>query len=341
MPGGLPDGAAVEAVRDGLTLCPGFIDLQVNGGGGVLLNDDPSVAGMAAIAAAHRALGTVAILPTLISGSVMQVGAALRAAATPPFGVIGLHLEGPHLAPARRGIHPAAAIRPLTQRDLEVLLGFPGRLLVTLAPERVPPTAISLLAEGGRAVFAGHTEADAATMTRALAAGLRGVTHLFNAMPGPTARAPGPAGTAMDDARCMAGIILDRLHVDPAMVRLAWRVMGPDRLFLVSDAMPTVGSEYSGFRLGGTEIRLAEGRLTGPDGTLAGAHLCLAEAVRSAVAIGIPAADALRMATATPAACMGMIDRGRVAAGWRADLVALDAGLRVIGVWQGGVRLQN
>jgi N-acetylglucosamine-6-phosphate deacetylase len=328
-PGGLPPEAVAKLVSEELTLCPGFVDLQVNGGGGLLLNDDPSTACMAAIAAAHRALGTVAILPTLISGSLAQVHAVLRAAATPVPGVLGVHLEGPHLALARRGIHPASAIRPLAAEDLNELLGFAGRLLVTLAPECVPPATLARLAGAGVSVFAGHSEADAATMRRALGDGLRGVTHLFNAMPGPLARAPGVAGTALDDVRCMAGIIVDGLHVDPAMVHLAWRAMGPERLFLVSDAMPTVGAATQGFRLGETEIRLAEGRLTGPDGTLGGAHLCLAEAVRHAVAMGIPEADALRMATATPAAAIGAAC-GRIAPNATATLIALDQALCVL-----------
>jgi N-acetylglucosamine-6-phosphate deacetylase len=327
-PGGVPDEAERHMLPAGHMIAPGYIDLQVNGGGGVLLNDDPSAVAMASIAAAHRALGTAAILPTLISGSPAQVERALSAAVPPIPGVIGLHVEGPHLAPSRRGIHPESAIRPLTDPDLDQLCAFPDRLLVTLAPERVAPSAIARLTERGVIVFAGHTEADAQTMRRALDAGLRGITHLFNAMPGPTARAPGPAGTALDDPRCMAGIILDRLHVDPAMVRLAWRCMGPDRLFLVSDAMPTVGATTTSFRLGDTEIRLADGRLTGPDGTLGGAHLCLAEAVRHAIAIGIPAGDALRMATSTPARAIGT-DHGRIAPGVQANFIVLDSDFRM------------
>jgi N-acetylglucosamine-6-phosphate deacetylase len=336
-------GVVPESLPPDTILAPGFIDLQVNGGGGVLLNNDVSADAMRAIAAAHARAGTTSILPTLISGSRADVAAALGAAAQPMPGVAGVHIEGPFIAPARHGIHPVAAIRPLEDADI-ALLSAPRRfpLMVTVAPDAVPADRIAALARAGVVVFAGHTDATFEQTRAGLDSGITGFTHLYNAMSPLASRAPGVVGTALAEHDAYAGIIVDGHHVHPAAVRAAFAAKGADRLFLVSDAMSTAASDSEQFVLYGKTIRLRDGRLTDDAGTLAGAHLTMAEAVRNAVrAAGIPLAAALRMATGTPAACMGLHDRGRLVAGCRADLVALDAGLRVIGVWQGGVRLGN
>jgi N-acetylglucosamine-6-phosphate deacetylase len=332
---------AREHLPPGWTLSPGLVDLQVNGGGGVLLNDAPDQAGIAAIAAAHRALGTTALLPTLISGGAETVAGligALAGAMESIPGILGLHLEGPHLAPARRGIHPAASIRPLLPADLEILCApHPGRRVLTLAPETLPDGALATLARAGNIVFAGHTEAGWAQIAAARAGGLRGVTHLFNAMRQIGPREPGTVGAALCIEGLYAGLILDGLHVHPANAALALRLLGPQRLFLVSDAMPTVGGAGAAFRIGATEVRLDGGRLAAANGTLGGAHLCLAEAVRNAMTLlGATLADALRMATSTPAAAIGADDVGRLGAGARADLIALDAAASPRAVWSGG-----
>ncbi len=336
-------GVVAEPLPPDTILAPGFIDLQVNGGGGLLLNNGISPDAMRDIAAAHARAGTTSILPTLISGSRADIAAALDAARHSMAGVAGLHIEGPFIAPARHGIHPVAAIRPMEDADLALLSAprdFP--LLVTLAPDAVPADRIVALARAGVVVFAGHSDATCEQAGEGVRAGIAGFTHLYNAMSPLASRAPGVVGAALAERDAYAGIIVDGHHVYPAAVRVAFAAKGAARLFLVSDAMATAASDADRFVLYGRTITLRNGRLTDDAGTLAGAHLTMAEAVRNAVRLaGIPLADALRMATATPAACMGMIDRGRVAAGWRADLVALDAGLRVIGVWQGGVRLQN
>ena len=342
-----PAGVAVETLPEDAVLAPGFVDLQVNGGGGVLFNDDPSAERLRHIAAAHARLGTTSLLPTLISGPPPLRRAAMAAvrdalAAGVP-GIAGLHLEGPFIAPARRGIHPRAHLAQPTEADLAAMRApFPAPLLLTLAPDLVPPDAVAALAEAGVSVFLGHADATLEQAAAALAAGARGFTHLYNAMSQLGSRAPGMVGAALDSATATAGIIIDGLHVHPAAIRLAFARLGPTRLFLVSDAMPTVGDDAAtaGFVLDGRRIRLADGRLTDDAGTLAGAHLSMAEAVRNAVRlVGLPLAAALGMASATPAACIGLADRGRIAAGARADLVALDAELRVIAVWQGGQRL--
>jgi N-acetylglucosamine-6-phosphate deacetylase len=326
----------------GVTLAPGFIDLQVNGGGDALLNDDPSVETVARIAAAHRRFGTTGLLPTLITdhpeklaGLGMIAGEAL---AVP--GVLGFHLEGPHLNIARKGIHPPEFVRPMTPEDRERIAGFArhGRSLVTLAPELAPEGAIEALAAAGLKVSAGHTEAMAAEMTAAADQGLTSVTHLFNAMRQMTAREPGVVGAALADERLAAGIIPDGICVSALNLKAAYRAIGADRLILVTDAMPTAGGRLASFRLQGREIRLAEGRLTDAGGTLAGAHLTMNEAVRNAVAMmGASLADALRMASATPARFLGLDrERGRIAPGFHADLVAFDAAFTITRTWIAG-----
>jgi N-acetylglucosamine-6-phosphate deacetylase len=341
-PGELPDGVPCEVLPADQFLAPGYVDLQVNGGGDVLFNDRIDAAGLGAIAAAHRALGTTSLFATLISPSRAQIAAALDLLAAPLAGIAGLHLEGPFLAPARRGIHPAASILTWQADDL-ALLSRPiaGRVLVTLAPECVPPGTARQLAKAGVRVFAGHSAARQDQLAAELPA-LTGATHLFNAMSQITPREPGLVGAILGDGAAMAGIILDGLHVHPANAALALRLIGPDRLFLVSDAMSTVGGQRGSLRLGETEITLNDGRLTGPDGTLGGAHLSMAEAVRNCVAFGgASLADALRMATATPARAAGLEDCGRLAPEMPAALIALDGGLRVRGVWEPSHALQT
>jgi N-acetylglucosamine-6-phosphate deacetylase len=317
----------------GSLIAPGFVDLQVNGGGGTQLNDDPSPRAVTAIAAAHRRFGTTGFLPTLISDDIAVLEALAEAA--PDIlkipGVLGFHLEGPWLNPGRRGIHQAAHIRSIDARTRAAILRFAaqGRSLVTLAPEAVPAGTIADLAGAGLRVAAGHTLADSAAMARAAGEGLTGVTHLFNAMAPIAARAPGVPGFAFDDDRILAGIICDGLHVDALTLRMAFRLMGPERLFLVTDAMASLGSDRTNFKLCGVDVRLENGKLLGPDGTLAGAHLDMASAVRNATTLmGASLEAALAMASTTPARFLGLDrERGRIARGFAADFVHLDAGL--------------
>lgn len=326
----------------GALAAPGFVDLQVNGGGGALVNADPSLSTIRRIADTHRRFGTTSLLPTLISDDPERMEALLaiadQALAIP--GVIGFHLEGPHINAARRGIHPERAIRLLGVADHERLAGFgrSGRSLVTLAPECVGKGDINRLAKAGLTVSAGHSAATAQEIGAAIAEGLGGVTHLFNAMSQITPREAGLVGAALDDARLCAGIIADGIHVAPANLRLAFRLLGADRLMLVSDAMPSVGAAGGGFDLAGQRIVLENGRLTGPDGTLAGAHLTLDQAVRYATRLmGARLSEALAMASLTPARFLGLDGEiGRLAPGRRADLVVLDEGLEVIDTLIGG-----
>ena len=343
----VPPGAERIELPADHVLAPGFVDAQVNGGGGVLFNDAPDPATLRRIATAHAGAGTTALLPTLISGSRPQLRAALAAvraaiAAGVP-GIAGLHLEGPFIARTRRGIHPADAVTTMTDDDLALLCEpFPAPLLVTLAPEIVPPAHVHRLAGAGVVVFAGHTDADYAAAIAGLHAGITGFTHLFNAMSGFTARAPGVVGAALDQAGAFSGIIADGRHVHDASLRIAFAAKGPDALLLVSDAMPTAAADSTGFAFNGERIRLIDGRLVNEAGTLAGAHLTMAGAVRHAVRhAGLKLAAVLRMATLTPARAVGLGDRGRIAVGCLADLVVLDGELRVAAVWQRGNRVKE
>lgn len=326
----------------GAILAPGFVDLQVNGGGGVLLNDDPTPEAMRAIARAHRRFGTTGCLPTLITDTRARTQAAIAAARSSAGrdGVLGVHLEGPFISPARSGVHRPDRIAHATSDDLDWLadLGKAGTSLVTLAPECVPPGFVRGLTAAGVRVSVGHSEATAEDVMRAVADGLSGVTHLFNAMPPLAGRAPGIIGAALAEPRLTAGLIVDGLHVDLISVRAAFAAKGADGIALVTDAMPTVGASTDHFQLMGRTITLKDGRLTSENGTLAGAHLDMASAVRNAVRLaGVPLEDALRAASLTPARFLGLDgERGIIRAGAYADLVALTPELEVIATWVEG-----
>lgn len=344
--GGLPSDVRRTELDGGL-LAPGFIDVQVNGGGGVMLNDAPTVESMAAIAAAHRRGGTTGLLPTLITDRPAVTDAAIEAAAQAVDkvpGVLGLHLEGPHLWPGRRGVHAAELMRPLTEADLDHLIAAKTRigvLHITVAVEQAPPPLIRRLAEAGIVVSLGHSDAGYEDACRAMDAGARGVTHLYNAMSQLGHRAPGLVGAALDTGSVWCGIIADGHHVHPVALAAAIRAKrGPGRIFLVTDAMPTVGAEGDRFEIYGQEVRRSNGRLTLADGTLAGSDIDMVTGLRFAVAhLDVSLDEALRMASLYPAMLLGLDDRrGRIAPGMIADLVHLDDSLEVRATWVGGQR---
>ncbi|HEY7229682.1 MAG TPA: N-acetylglucosamine-6-phosphate deacetylase [Pseudolabrys sp.] len=341
-PGEVPSDWPQSRVPAGAFVTAGFIDMQVNGGGGVLLNDQPTAEGMRAIARAHRRFGTTACLPTLITDTREQIQSAIMAARSVAGrdGVLGLHLEGPFISPRRPGVHrPDRIVEPVAG-DLERLceLAGAGHSLVTLAPECVPAGFVMTLAAAGVRISIGHSEASAAVVTKAVTEGATGVTHLFNAMPPFSAREPGIVGTALSDPRLTAGLIVDGIHVDPVAVRAAFAAKGADRIALVTDAMPTVGGSVDHFELVGRAIKLVDGRLTTEEGTLAGAHLDMASAVRNAVRLAnVSLEDALRAASLTPAQFLGVAnERGAIVPGARADLVALTDSLMVTATWVDG-----
>ena len=326
----IPAGTQVVDLAGGYLL-PGFIDTQVNGGGGVLFNDHPTVEGIRAITEAHRPFGTTGLLPTLISDDLEVVKQALAAAGEAiergiP-GVLGVHIEGPFLNPERRGVHDAQKIRKLTREIIEALEPLNnGPSLLTLAPETIEAEWVAELTRKGFIVCCGHSNATQAQVKQALDQGLRGFTHLFNAMSPLTSREPGVVGQALADSGSWCGIIADGHHVAPVSLDVAFRCKGRDKLMLVTDAMPSVGSANHEFVLLGQRITVKDGVCLDERGTLAGAALDMATAVLNMSRLtSCSLADACTMASTTPATFLGIEnERGRIEAGLYADLVIMD-----------------
>ncbi|RCK21696.1 N-acetylglucosamine-6-phosphate deacetylase [Thalassospira lucentensis] len=328
---------------NGQMLAPGLIDVQVNGGGGVLLNDQPTVDGVRAIMQAHRKYGTTAMLPTLITDHRGKMEAAIAAvtdaidAGVP--GIVGIHLEGPYLNPERKGVHSADIIRPMEDDAIELLTRLSnGRILVTMAPEKAAKGTIKALADKGVLVCAGHTAGNYAHIQSAIDEGLRGFTHLFNAMSPMTHREPGVAGAAMADDTTWCGLIADGYHVHPAVLKVAIHAKATGKIMLVTDAMPTVGADDKRFTLGGEEIIAADGRCALADGTLAGSDLDMISAVKNCVEmVGLDLGEALRMASLYPAEFLKLDDKmGRIAPGYQADMILFDDAFNVSRSWING-----
>jgi N-acetylglucosamine-6-phosphate deacetylase len=328
----------------GQILLPGFIDVQVNGGGGVLFNDDPSPESIRAIGSAHRRFGTTGFLPTLISDDLDTIGQAIAAVqasldAQLP-GALGIHIEGPFLNWARRGVHDPKHLRRLDNAVISLLCSLRGgRTVLTLAPEMTTTDMIAQLSARGILISAGHSDANFAQTSAAIAHGVRGFTHLFNAMAPLAPREPGIVGAALYDDSTWCGIIVDGHHVDPVMLKLALRCKRHDRFMLVTDAMPPVGSPEPSFVLQGRTIHVKDGVCRDENGVLAGTGLDMATAVRNAVSLlGLELAEAARMASEYPAAFLGL-DRelGRIAPGYRANLALLDDDLQVRRTWIEGI----
>ena len=333
---------------DGALLLPGFLDLQVNGGGGVLFNDSPSVEAIRAIGSAHRRFGTTGFLPTLISDDLDVVAraiAAVRSAIESGVpGVLGIHIEGPFLNVERKGVHDPAKLRELDTSAVGLLTSLRiGRTLVTLAPEMTTPEIIRGLVAAGVVVSAGHTNATYAQITTALRHGLTGFTHLFNAMSPLTGREPGTVGAALEDTASWCGIIVDGLHTNPVVLRIALRCKPQERFMLVTDAMPSVGTNFTSFELQGRRILVSGTVCVDEDGRLAGSNIDMASCVRNAVEmLGVSLPQAVRMGSEWPAEFLGLgNDTGRIAAGYRANLVATDDQLRVLETWIDGRSTQD
>lgn len=307
----IPAEAAIQDIAG--TASPGFTDLQVNGGGDTLLNIDPTPEGLLRIAAAHHALGTVEILATVITDEIDIIARAADAVIElgPHTRIAGLHIEGPHIAPVRRGTHAADLVRPMDERTLGILRRLRKAqvtTMITVAPEAVTLDQIREMDQMGVIVSLGHTDTTAEDAQAAFSAGARCVTHLFNAMSQIQNRAPGLVGAAIN-SDVYAGIICDGHHVADSLVGMAIRARPvPDRMFLVSDAMPTVGGSPA-FTLYGQTIRLQDGRLVNQEGSLAGAHVTMFQAVQRLVShTGTSLETALRMATSIPRAVIAHKD---------------------------------
>lgn len=338
------DATVVDA--HGLLLVPGFIDLQVNGGGGALLNAQPTLESIRQICSAHAKFGTTALLPTLITDTrevrSATIAAGLQAKAAGVPGFLGLHLEGPHLSVARKGAHDPALIRPMDDADLKEMLDCAralGILMVTVAPENATKEQVRALADAGAVVSLGHTDVGYETAVSYAKAGARTVTHLFNAMSGLGHREPGVVGAALATGTLHAGLIADGYHVDPASMGVALRAKnGPGQIFLVTDAMSPIGTDMTSFELNGREILRHGGRLTLADGTLAGADIDMLSSVRFVhEKLRLPVEEALRMASAYPADAMGISShKGRLLPGADADFVLLTPELAMGSTWVGG-----
>ncbi|HEX8757779.1 MAG TPA: N-acetylglucosamine-6-phosphate deacetylase [Steroidobacteraceae bacterium] len=344
----LPDGhpscrGATRIDLGGNMLLPGFIDSQVNGGGGVLFNDSPHIETIRRIGLAHRRFGTTGFLPTLISADLDVVDRAIAAVrgaleADVP-GVLGIHIEGPFLNVERKGVHDPAKLRELDTSAVALLTSLRvGRTLVTLAPEMTKPELIQRLAQSGVIVSAGHTNATYAEVAVALQHGLTGFTHLFNAMSQLTAREPGVVGAALESLDSWCGIIVDGQHTAPAVLRLALRCKPSRRFMLVTDAMPSVGTEARSFKLQGRDISVAGSVCIDEDGRLAGSNIDMASSVRNGVSLlGIALPEAVRMASLYPAEFLGLShELGRIEPGYRANLVVADEHLNILDTWIDG-----
>ena len=330
----------------GAMLVPGFIDTQVNGGGGFLFNDAPSVRTIRTIASAHARFGTTGMLPTLITDELDVIRAAIAAVDAAieqdvP-GILGIHIEGPFINTKRKGIHAADQIRALDAEGLAVLTSLRrGSTLVTLAPEMVDPAMIAELVAAGVIVAAGHTAATYQEVNRALDAGVSGFTHLFNAMSPLTSREPGVVGAALGSDSSWCAMIVDGHHVSPATLRLALRCKPADRVMLVTDAMPTTGDDRTSFMLQGRQINRDAGRLVAEDGTLAGSDLDMATAVRNAhQMLGVSLEQAFAMASRIPASFLGLgSSLGRIAPGYSASLTVIDDTLTTVAAYANGERI--
>ena len=327
-------------------LVPGFVDLQVNGGGGALFNTTPTVSAIRTICETFWQFGTTACLPTLVTDTPevtdRAVEAGRDAAAQGMRGFLGLHLEGPHLSIARKGAHDPALIRPFSENDLQRLIharsGMPN-LLTTVAAETVTPEEIKEIVKAGVVVSIGHSDASYKVVAEAVDAGASMATHLFNAQSQMGNREPGVVGAALDLGKVSAGLIADGIHVHPATMGAALRgKRGPGHIFLVTDAMSLTGTESDSFTLTGRTVFRKDGALRLADGTLAGADLTMIQAIATIHnKVGLELDEALRMASLYPAEAMGIADRyGHLKRGARADMVLLTDDLQVRTTWIAG-----
>ena len=332
-----------KRVLKGGLLVPGFIDVQVNGGGGALLNDNPTITTVRRIAESHRKFGTTGMLPTVITDApevLSKAIAAVKAARAENIpGVLGIHIEGPFLDKERKGAHEAQFIREMTEADVAQIANADcGSIMLTLAPNRVAPTLIKSLTGMGVLVSLGHSDASLAEVTKALASGARAFTHLFNAMSQMNGREPGMVGAALTDRNSYCGLISDGYHVHDAAMKVALAAKPRDRMMLVTDAMPTAAGGPDSFELQGRMVRREKGKLLLDDGTLAGSNLTMDEAVRYCVErLGVTLEDALRMASLNPASFLRHDhELGRIKPGYLASLVHLDDDLHVLETWIDG-----
>jgi N-acetylglucosamine-6-phosphate deacetylase len=327
---------------------PGYIDLQVNGGGGALFNDSPSLDKLKTIMAAHAQFGTTAMMPTLITDKIeVMIQAAdviSNAIANKMPGILGIHFEGPHLSAAKKGTHSLALIRPISDEEWHVFSRKDiGQVMVTLAPETVRPEDITRMVALGIKVCLGHTNADFSTAQAAVNAGATGFTHLFNAMSPLQGREPGVVGCALLNDNTQCGLIVDGHHVDYASCQLAIKTKPAGGVFLVTDAMPPVGTNLTEFPLYDRMVYVENGKLTSTTGELAGSSLDMSTAVKNThLKLNISLGESLRMASLYPAQYLyreQTLRRGALTVGMQADMIVLNDDLSVSETWIGGKKL--
>ena len=334
----LPKDLPIGLDLKGQTLAPGFIDLQVNGGGGVMFNSAPSVESLRIIADAHRQYGSTGIYPTLITASFdamrKAIAAVTQAIDEGVDGILGIHLEGPFLNPERKGAHAQEKFCIIDDEGFDIVTSLSkGKTLITIAPELTSPSMISKIVEAGVVVSAGHSSANFDECELALNAGLSGFTHLYNAMTPLQSRAPGMVGAALANENSWFGIIADGFHMHPAAFKVAVSAKQKGGAILVTDAMSTVGSKSKSFVLDGQTIHAINGRCTNSEGSLAGSDLNMNAAVKNAIKFAhLDWTEAVRMASVYPAIAMGIDNEmGYLKAGYKANAVLLDQHLNVAG----------
>ena len=338
----LPAGINQKIDLGGQRLIPGLIDTQVNGGGGALFNDAPTVETLRTMGAAHRKFGTTGFYPTLISDDLSVVTAAIAAVKSAVEqkvpGVLGVHLEGPFLNPERKGVHDASKFKIIDEAAFELLTSLnEGKTLITIAPELTTPKMISRFVKAGVVVAAGHSAANYEQTKTALAAGLSSFTHLFNAMTPLTSREPGMVGAALENTNSWCGIIVDGFHVHPSTLKIAHQAKTKGQMILVTDAMPSVGAVDKNFMLNGELIRCEDGKLSTASGTLAGSDLDMLAAVKNTVElVGIELDEAIRMASTYPAVMMGEMQLGAIKVGYTASMILIDENFKLIRSWING-----
>jgi N-acetylglucosamine-6-phosphate deacetylase len=338
----LPASVTNTIDLQGQRLIPGLIDTQVNGGGGALFNDAPTVETLRVMGKAHRQFGTTGFYPTLISDDLSVVTKAIaavkQALQEKVPGVLGIHLEGPFLNPERKGVHDASKFKIIDEAAFELLTSLgAGKTLITIAPELTTPEMISRFVKAGVIVAAGHSAANYAQTKTALAAGLSSFTHLFNAMTPLTSREPGMVGAALENNNSWCGIIVDGFHVHPATLKIAHQAKIRGQMVLVTDAMPSVGASDKSFMLNGELIRCENGKLSTAAGTLAGSDLDMLAAVKNTVAlVGIELEEAIRMASTYPAAMMGEKNLGAIKVGYDASMILIDDDFKLVQSWING-----
>ncbi len=338
----LPAGVTTIIDLQNQRLIPGLIDTQVNGGGGVLFNDSPSVETLRVMGEAHRKFGTTGFYPTLISDDLSvvkkSIAAVKQAIVEKVPGVLGIHLEGPFLNPERKGVHDASKFKIIDEAAFELLTSLDvGKTLITIAPELTTPEMIARFVAAGIVVAAGHSAANYEQTNTALAAGLSSFTHLFNAMTPLTSREPGMVGAALENENSWCGIIVDGHHVHPSTLKIAHQAKAIGKLVLVTDAMPSVGAIDKSFVLNGELIRCENGKLSTKSGTLAGSDLDMLTAVKNTVKlVGLGIDEAIRMASTYPAAMMGESTLGSIKVGYTASMILIDNDFQLIRSWING-----